>query len=327
MDDTVDFPEMTSSTSRGQTFEASASTIWTVLFFAYSSSTFVSEFGHGWFASWTILFVLIPVTMAGLPNILEHRPNAIPILISYYLYVLAPPLLQLTKPSDYTSYGSELFDLATVLAIWLPLELKLLNKKLSPTGKVDVWGLLTAALTILNTFTVLRPFSHLEHARDLGYTFKLSLTDVLISVTLSLVQVALAVPFALQVGFAKWRQHFTLKQKPSREVAAFMGMYMSALTEELLFRGLIQNMLEQRTSRNSIGALIGASLLFGVAHVSKKKLGWAPPNLRFAACACISGIVSGIVWRVTSKVTASAITHATSDYLLYRILLADGVQL
>lgn len=326
MEDAADFPEVSSSSSRSQTLEASASTIWTLLFFAYSSSTFVSEFSHGWPASWTVLFVLTPVTLAGLPNILDNRPYAVPILISYYLYILIPAFLQLMKPSDVTSSASELIDLVTVLAIWLPLELKILSKNLSPTGKVSVWGLLTTALTILNTFTVLQPFSLLGHARDLGYTFKFSLDNVLISAALAIVQVVIVVPFAITIGFAKRRQGFSLKQKPAREAAAFMGMYMSALTEELLFRGLIQNMLEQRTSPNSIIALVGASLVFAAGHLSKRKLGWGPPNIRFAACAFISGIVSGIAWRVTSKVTASAITHAISDYMLYRILLTNGFQ-
>lgn len=326
MDDTSDFPEMSSSGSRSQTLEASASTIWTLLFFAYSSSTFVSEFGHGWHASWTVLFVLTPVTLAGLPNILDNRPYAIPTIISYYLYILIPAFLQLAKPSDITSSASELTDFATVLAIWLPLELKLLSKNLSPTGKVSVWGLLTTALTILNTFTVLRPFPHSDHGRDLGYTFKLSLHNVLISVALSIVQLAILFPLAITIGFARRRQRLILKQKPAREAAAFMGMYMSALTEELLFRGLIQNMLEQRTSPNSIVALLGASLLFAAGHLSKTKLGSSPPNTRFATCAFVSGVVSGIAWRATSKVTASAITHAASDYVLYRILLTDGIQ-
>lgn len=325
MDAPEDFPEISSATSRSQTLEASASTVWTILFFAYSSSTFVSEFGHGWNATWTILFVLVPVTLAGLPNVLDRRSYAIPILVCYYLYILVPAFLQLSKPHDVTSAKSELIDLATVLVIWLPLEFKLLSKSLSPTGKVSVWGLLTAALNILNTFTVLRPFSKLDHARDIGYTFKLTPFDIVVAVLLAVVHIALAVPLALTIRFAKLRQRFTLKQNAGREIAAFMGVFMSALTEELLFRGLIQNMMEQRTSPESLLALVGSSLSFSIAHISKNKLGWTPPNFRFAACALLSGLVSGLSWRLTSKVTASAITHAISDYVLYRVLLSDGV--
>lgn len=317
---------MEHSSDRGHALEASASTLWTILFMAYSSSTFVSEFGHGWVALWTILLVLTPVVLAGLPNVLDQRRHSVPILVSYVLYVIVPAMLQLCKPDDVRTTRAQLFDVATVLVIWLPLEFKLLSKNISPTGKVTVWGLLTAALNILNTFTVLRPLSRHEFARELGYSFKLSASDVVVSLLFSALYVAAVVPLATATKFAKVRSRLSLRQRPQRELAAFFGMYMSALTEELLFRGLIQNMLEQQTSKNSVLALIGGAFAYAVAHISKSKLGFSSPNYRFALCAFVSGLVCGITWRVTSKVTASGITHVVADYLLYRVLFTKAEQ-
>lgn len=242
-------------------------------------------------------------------------------LLSYLIYAIIPSLLQLIKPNDYFSLTSELCDLFTVLLIWLPLELKLLNSNLSPTGKVPVWGLLTAALNILNIFTVLRPFTHVDHARDIGYSFKLSPSDFATSILLAFVSIAAVIPVSMITSFAKFSPRPSTHLRADKEIPAFIGKYMSALTEELLFRGLIQNMIEQRMSPNSPLALLLASLAYALVHIPKSKLGHSSPNYRFALSAFISGTVCGFVWRSTGKVTASAITHALSDSILYRFLL------
>lgn len=316
-----DFPKMPVSGGRGQALESLASTCWTLLFLAYSSSTFVGEFGHGWPAAWTIILVLTPVTLAGTSSILDGRPGAVRILISYLLYVLIPSFLQLTKSEDVNSLNSELSDLATVLIIWLPLELKLLSTDLSPTGKVTVWGLLTAALNIVNIFTVLRPFSALSHARELGYSFKLQASEIGIGMVLAVVCAVLSIPLALLMRFA--RVKMPSGRKPGIELATFGGLYMSAISEELLFRGLIQNMLEQRLGQNSTLALIISSVLYSLGHISKSKLGFDPPNFRLACLALVSGILCGLSWRLTGKVTGSAITHAGCDYILWRVVLSN----
>lgn len=326
MESTEEFPTMTTSSSRGHTFEASASTIWTLLFLAYSSNTFVSEFGQGWKASWTIGLVILPVILAGLPNVMDGRKHALPILLSYIAYAIIPGVLQLLKPHDYSSRQSELFDVITVAVIWLPLEFKLLSRRLSATGKVTAWGSLTAALNIINTFTILRPFTKVEHAHGLGYTYKLTTYDVITSVLFAGICIAIVLPIASVIKFAKIRRRPTLQQKPNRELAVFIGLYMSAVTEELLFRGLIHNMIQQRFSDRSLLPLIFSSLAYAVAHVSKTKLGFEPPNVRFGVCAFIGGLVYGIVWQLTSKVTAAAVTHAIADFVLYRTLLGEFAQ-
>lgn len=300
--------------------------IWTLLFLAYSSDTVVSEFGHGWSASWSILLVVLPVVLAGLPNILNGRRNAVVILVTYILYTVTPAILQLSKPPGFASMRAEVTDLVTVLFIWLPLEFKLLSRQLSPTGKVTAWSLLTAALNIVNTFVILRPLSKVEHARSLGYTFKLTPYDFITSLLFGLICVVVVVPVALAMGFGKLHRHPTLQQKPDREFAVFLGLYMSAVIEELLFRGLIHNMIEQRAPTNSPVPLILSSLAFAAAHISKSKFGFTAPNVRFAICSLVSGLIYGIVWQLTSKVTASAVTHAIAEFIMYRILLIEPIR-
>lgn len=312
-------PKMPGPGDRSQMFEGLASMCWTMLFFSYSSNTFKSEFGHGWVASWTILFVLVPIGFVGAAAILDRRPGAIKMVASYLIYAILPGLIQLAKPEDYKSMAAELADLFTVLVIWLPVELKLLSTDLSPTGKVTVWGRLTAALNIINCFTVLRPFSEVEHARDIGYTYKFTLDEVFPAVAASAVSLAVAIPLALIMRFGKLKQPNDFKIQ--QELPAFVGLYMNAITEELLFRGLILNMLEQRLGQNSLIALLVSAAAYAAVHIQKSKLDTEPPNIRFACLSFIISLACGVIWRYTGKVTVSAITLAIFNSVMWRIAL------
>lgn len=266
---------------------------------------------------------MLPICLAGAPNIMDGRRRAVPMLAMYIAYILIPSILQLSKPEDYTSIYSELADLITVLCICLPLELKLLSPDISPTGSVTVWGLLTAAMTVVNCFTILRPFSKLTHARDLGYTFKLYPLDVLMASAVGIASQAIIVPLSALIGFA----HIKVPPRldPSKEAATFLGLFLSAVTEEVIFRGMIQNMLEQRLGQESLAALLIASLAFGIAHLRRPKVGYEPPNVRFMITAFVTGFACGFVWRKTGKVTASALTQATSNYIMWRVALSKKV--
>lgn len=319
MESPSEFPKIPESGGRNQTLEATASMMWTLLFLAYSSKTFTTEFGQGWDASWTVLLIMLPVTLAGLPAVLDKRQGAFRILFTYLLYILLPSIIQLCIHKDTLPFWSHLSDFITVAIIWLPLELRMLSNDLSATGKVTVWGLLTAALNIVNIFTVLRPFSEIPNASGLGFSFKFTLYDVPVAIAMAPVYAITAIALATITRFARFKKPAGLK--PERELAAFVGIYMSALTEELLFRGLIQNMLEQRLGHNAVSALLISALAYGVAHLRKTKNGYGPPNLRFALIAVVCGTTSGLVWRWTEKVTASAISHAVGHFVLWRVFL------
>lgn len=83
-----------------------------------------------------------------------------------------------------------------------------------------------------------------------------------------------------------------------------------AVPEELFFRAWVQNLLERRIGRR--GALIVASILFGLSHFNKRS---AHFNWRYVLLATIAGIFYGRAWRRDRRVPASTITHATVDWL------------
>jgi membrane protease YdiL (CAAX protease family) len=98
-------------------------------------------------------------------------------------------------------------------------------------------------------------------------------------------------------------------------LAEFAGiLWVVALSEEFLFRGLLQQWLGQWTG-SSWGALILASIIFGSAH-----LGFHGPfpNWRFAFVAASFGLCCGLAWRESRTIQASMITHALGA-TLYRV--------
>jgi membrane protease YdiL (CAAX protease family) len=94
----------------------------------------------------------------------------------------------------------------------------------------------------------------------------------------------------------------------------FIGIYLTvAIPEELLFRGILQNLLVrtiQKGPRGLYGLLI-ASVVFGAAHLHHPPV----PNWRYAILAALAGIFYGNAYRTRQRLCASALTHALVDTL------------
>jgi membrane protease YdiL (CAAX protease family) len=92
-----------------------------------------------------------------------------------------------------------------------------------------------------------------------------------------------------------------------RWVAIF---FFTAVPEELFFRAWVQNLLERRVGRRA--ALGIASVVFGLSHFNKRS---AHFNWRYVLLATIAGIFYGRAWRERRRLPASAITHASVDWI------------
>jgi membrane protease YdiL (CAAX protease family) len=86
--------------------------------------------------------------------------------------------------------------------------------------------------------------------------------------------------------------------------------FFTAVPEELFFRAWVQNLLERRVGRRA--ALGIASVVFGLSHFNKRS---AHFNWRYVLLATIAGIFYGRAWRERRRVPASAITHASVDWI------------
>lgn len=338
MEDRNTLPEMPDADGgdRGQMLESMASMLWTISFLAYSSSTFLSEFGTGSSALWTVILVAFPSVLASMHPVLDGERGAargkcslfevsdMPLLCmyarvahaltrtcaalmhlpeatgKYIIYVLAPAICVLYFPGS-----QNIRDVVSFLALWLPLELKLLPK-IGPTGRVSIWAQLTASMSAVNTFTVLRP---LTDGRGMGYTFKLGPSDLFIGLVFIIATGPLSVAVGKAIGYGRIVKPRGLK--PAPQAAIFLGLYYAGLGEELLFRGIGQNLLERWLGRNAVLPLFLGALMYGSAHFKSTAQGLPTPNWRAALLATLAGLSYGLVWRLSEgKSTVSALTQA-----------------
>lgn len=139
----------------------------------------------------------------------------------------------------------------------------------------------------------------------IGYSFVPQLNDLKVGVC----EWLFFLPFALGLGFAL---HFIgfFPRHPSvgHIVSAFLVVFLlTAVPEELFFRGILQNLLEPRLGKTR--ALILTACLFGLSHFHKG----AAFNWRYVILASIAGIFYGRAWRARRHLFASSLTHTLVD--------------
>ena len=111
---------------------------------------------------------------------------------------------------------------------------------------------------------------------------------------------ALAIPIALATGFAQPG----LNPTPTVEqvLSLVLLFWLTAMPEEVLFRGTIQGLIEKVT-RPWI-ALAVASVIFGLAHF---------PDWRYILLATLAGGAYGLAYLQTRNLAAPILTHFLVD--------------
>jgi hypothetical protein len=142
-------------------------------------------------------------------------------------------------------------------------------------------------------FLVARPLE------GIGYRWALTTRDAATAVLVFAAYAAIALPIGFATHFIVWNPRVATADVILRPIVVYL---VTAVPEEFLFRGLIQNSLS-RWLGAPLGLAIG-SVIFGLSHL---------PDPRYAVLATIAGVAYGLVYLRTGKVTASAITHALVD--------------
>lgn len=214
----------------------------------------------------------------------------------------------------------------TLLAIWFPLEPDLF---LLPFGKAAApWARwlsmpsasaplfpgvtlplekLSMVLMALFLFTVRMPLAHL------GFTWKLTRADFRRALSDVIVFATIGIPIGVLIGFL----HFKMASLSATEIIlAALGIYFFvAIPEEILFRGLIQNLLQRYWHKRRGWGLWVAAFIFGLSHINNATPGFPVPNYAYVLLATIAGWVYGSTWWSQRKVTASALTHTGVNLL------------
>ena len=285
--------------------------------------------GDGIVGDWIVALLLAPYLLAT-----RLRPPPLD-LLRMVVYLALPTLCLRARPRD--AKPLDVWHVLAILTIWAPIELSLFGLLVDLVlPGVDVRGALagfylvpgaratlvpgfelpidklTAILLALTLFRVRHPLD------EVGFSFRLRWRD-LRSALLGLAGFAVVgLPLGLWIGFL--RVGPALPRWPDLVMGIVGGYLLVALPEELLFRGILQNLLSRR-AQNAWVALLVASLVFGLAHLNNATSGYAVPNWAYVAMATLAGLAYGWVWRRTKKVTASAVTHMLVN-LVWGILIS-----
>ncbi len=272
---------------------------------------------------WTVGVFLLPYMLA-----VSFRPE-LGGLLRFVIYLALPTLwLRLRSPKNRPFDG---YHILAILCIWVPVEFDLFVLLLDlvvPFANVSAWfsGLwvlpsvtatlvpgvtlpmdtLTGVSLALFLFTVHHPLD------GIGFTFRLSLKDLENALLGLLAYAVVGIPLGIGLGFL----HYGPTAPPLVEILSGLlaGYLLVALVEEILFRGVIQNLLAERLQKPYVGLGI-AAVIFGLAHLNNMTSGFSEPNWAYALMASLAGVSYGWVWMRTGKVTASAITHALVNFM------------
>ncbi|WP_151705549.1 CPBP family intramembrane glutamic endopeptidase [Nitrincola alkalilacustris] len=107
--------------------------------------------------------------------------------------------------------------------------------------------------------------------------------------------IAAALTLAVNLGLINWQPVWT----PLFWIFAAGNLLNTCITEELLFRGLLQRQLQQRLT--PLLALAAAALLFGLAHLAG---GWA-----YVGVATLTGVLYGLVYYWSGRVVWAVLVH------------------
>lgn len=213
-------------------------------------------------------------------------------------YVLAP-LLFLLFLSERRQRGT-VGDLLAVIAIWFPIEFGWLAE-VWQWPRADISNLFNALLAVsLGVFG----FVSFRGLQDVGYHFAMNWRECRTALVGLLLFLAIGLPFGLASGFLALGSRLD----PLSASGLAVGLILiTGIPEELLFRGIIQNLLSKTLGNNAL-ALLLASFLFGLAHLNNA-------DWRLWVLATLAGGSYGWVYLKTRTILAPALTHAVVDAL------------
>lgn len=192
-------------------------------------------------------------------------------------------------------------DLLAILALWLPLELAV-GAALVPRpvqGRLHAIAYGVALTLALLLFLIYRRLPGMK------YNLPRDSSDLRNAAVGLLCAAAILIPVGFATGYLEG------VHAPAGSLAFWITRVAiifaaTALPEEILFRGLLQNWLVQRLGDSN--ATIGlAALIFGLSHLNN-----APgplPNWRYAVVAAFAGFIFGKVFQRSTSVLASALVH------------------
>jgi len=225
-------------------------------------------------------------------------------LLKLTAYVLAPTLILLPDRRCHRE-SINWRDLAAMTAIAVPIPAGWLRHLW--TWPEDLYFLLplTAVCSGVFAFVVVR------NLEGVGYSLLWRKGDLATALANWILFSIIAIPLGYALHFIHFHSHTVSWATLGLQ---FVGIYITiAIPEELMFRGILQNLLEKNIRAGPPGrwALMMASIVFGASHFHHPPV----PNWRYCIMATVAGIFYGLAYQSRRRISSSALTHALVDTL------------
>ena len=208
-------------------------------------------------------------------------------------------------------------NLIAILVVWFFIELGLVPKIDIPPQKGISFFLLIALNGIIFSFVVIRGLD------SIGYRLLPNVSDWRYACLYLGLFVAF---FVIPIGFSSSFIRQTTEWQPFWKFPIILlGIFLfTGLPEEIVFRGLIHNLLagQMKENRSELPALLISSVIFGLAHINNSNPPFAFIHLfdkdwsipwAYVILATIAGWFYGLAYIRTGSILAPAILHAMVD--------------
>lgn len=250
---------------------------------------------HGRPAALCLIFLILPYLLYAAGTV-DFRPKA----FAYIVALAALPVALFTALPVRHAERLNLQDAAVLILMIWPVMLA------SPSGIWNVPVNLDFMARLFLLAAAAWSFLVVRGVENAGYEFRRppgAFRDALLSFAAFGV---IAVPAGLALRFITWNPRWHGAWSFLFDLGTIFLFV--ALVEELLFRGILQNLLE-KSFGSRYAAQAVAAVLFGISHIRHAPF----PNWRYVALATIAGWFYGSAWRSHRSLMASAAVHALVD--------------
>ena len=221
-------------------------------------------------------------------------------LLKLFGYVTLPPLtfLATRKVPNPLQWQT----LAVTLMLWLPLEFGWLTDVWAPPDRQFAPALNVLVGISAGVFSVVC----VRGVDRVGYEWRLRAVDWQVAGRLFLVFAPVGILLGLASGFLAIAETFTA---PGPLLLMALGIFLViGVPEELLFRGIMQNVLEKALGHPNL-ALGVTAVVFGLAHLNNGP----QPDWRYVVLATLAGWFYGRAYLRTRNLMAPALLHMLVD--------------